>query len=177
MFKSFGILWNKQVDWRLFLENLAGGSEVSTFEFSRLDSTFPLPPFSVFLIKVSGDQRCRVLVRTSSDATVCSLLVKTCVFRVQISFQNFEKLFHCFNRMKALILLFLLPMLAESGPLAYGICQTGCNALVVSCYAAAGFTFGTITAGTGVPAAIIACNAALGTCMAGCIAAGFAPIP
>lgn len=33
----------------------------------------------------------------------------------------------------------------QSGLLAYGICQTGCNALVVSCYAAAGFTFGTVT--------------------------------
>ena len=69
----------------------------------------------------------------------------------------------------------LLPLMAESGPLAYGICQTGCNAIFVSCYAAAGFTFGTVTAGVGVPAAIIACNNALGTCMAACIAAGFAP--
>lgn len=30
-----------------------------------------------------------------------------------------------------------------AGPLAYGICQTGCNAVVVACYAGAGFTFGT----------------------------------
>ena len=68
---------------------------------------------------------------------------------------------------------FLLYFISEAyaGPLAYGICQTGCNALVVSCYAAAGFTFGTITVGLGTPAAIIACNAALGTCMAGCVAA------
>ncbi len=64
---------------------------------------------------------------------------------------------------------------ADSGPLAYGICQTGCNAIVVAYYAAAGFTFGTVTAGAGVPAVIIACNAALGTCMTACIAAGFAP--
>ncbi len=65
----------------------------------------------------------------------------------------------------------------QGGPLAYGICQTGCNALVVTCYAAAGFTFGTVTGGLGAPPAILACNAALGTCMAGCIAAGFAPTP
>lgn len=71
--------------------------------------------------------------------------------------------------------IFLIISTADAGPLAYGICQTGCNAIVVSCYAAAGFTFGTVTAGAGVPAAIIACNAALGTCMAACIAAGFAP--
>ena len=66
---------------------------------------------------------------------------------------------------------------ASAGPLAYGICQTGCNALVVSCYAAAGFTFGTVTAGTGVPAAIVGCNASLGACMAGCVAAGCTPTP
>ena len=66
---------------------------------------------------------------------------------------------------------------AETGPAAYGICQTGCNAVAVACYAAAGVTMGTVTAGAGVPAAVIACNAALGTCMAGCVAAGFAPIP
>ncbi|KAF1797016.1 hypothetical protein V8B55DRAFT_1573040 [Mucor lusitanicus] len=64
---------------------------------------------------------------------------------------------------------------ACAGPLAYGVCQTGCNALVVSCYAAAGFTFGTVTAGAGIPAALVSCNAALGVCMAGCVAAGFAP--
>lgn len=75
------------------------------------------------------------------------------------------------------VLLGVLPLLTVAGPLAYGICQTGCNAVVVACYAAAGFTFGTVTAGAGVPAAIVACNAALGVCMAGCIAAGFAPTP
>lgn len=67
--------------------------------------------------------------------------------------------------------------LTNAGPLAYGICQTGCNAVVVACYGAAGFTFGTVTGGAGIPAAIIGCNAGLGTCMAACIAAGFAPIP
>jgi hypothetical protein len=66
---------------------------------------------------------------------------------------------------------------AVGGPLAYGICQSGCNALAVACYAGAGFAFGTVTAGAGTPAAIVACNAALGTCMAACIAAGFLPTP
>ena len=65
----------------------------------------------------------------------------------------------------------------DAGPLSYGICQTGCNGLVVSCYAAAGFTFGTVTAGAGVPASIMACNASLGACMAACVAAGCAPTP
>ncbi|KAK3817804.1 MAG: hypothetical protein J3Q66DRAFT_282798 [Benniella sp.] len=67
--------------------------------------------------------------------------------------------------------------LASAGPLAYGICQTGCNAVAVACYAAAGVTFGVITAGVGTPAAILGCNSALGVCMAGCVAAGFAPTP
>ena len=65
----------------------------------------------------------------------------------------------------------------HAGPAAYGICQTGCNALVVACYGAAGFTFGTVTAGVGVPAAIVTCNTQLGVCMAACVAAGFAPTP
>ncbi|RPB29212.1 hypothetical protein L211DRAFT_845208 [Terfezia boudieri ATCC MYA-4762] len=46
---------------------------------------------------------------------------------------------------------------ASAGPLAYGICQAGCSTLVVSCYAAGGLTFGTITAGAGAPAVALAC--------------------
>ncbi|CAN0037397.1 unnamed protein product [Ectocarpus fasciculatus] len=56
-----------------------------------------------------------------------------------------------------------------------------CNVLAVSCYAAAGFTFGVATGGAAVPAVIVSCNAALGTCMAACWgvtgAAAFAPTP
>lgn len=74
-------------------------------------------------------------------------------------------------------ILLATPMLASGGPLAYGICQTGCNGVAVACYAAAGYTFGTVTMGAGVPAAIMACNAALGSCMVACIAAGCAPTP
>lgn len=70
-----------------------------------------------------------------------------------------------------------LLVMAHGGPLGYGICQTGCNAVAVACYAAAGVTFGTVTAGAGVPAAIVTCNSALGVCMAGCVAAGLLPIP
>lgn len=44
-----------------------------------------------------------------------------------------------------------------------------CNCVAAACYAAAGTVFGTITAGFGVPAAIIGCNAALGTCMSLCV--------
>ena len=66
---------------------------------------------------------------------------------------------------------------ASAGPLAYGICQAGCSALVVSCYAAGGFTFGTITAGVGAPAVVLACNSSFGICQAACAAAILAPTP
>ena len=49
-----------------------------------------------------------------------------------------------------------------------GICYSGCAAVVVACYSAAGAVFGTVTAGVGVPPAIIACNAAFGACMTKC---------
>jgi Flp pilus assembly protein protease CpaA len=81
---------------------------------------------------------------------------------------------------KILILLFALAILIrtiEGGPLSYAICQTGCNAVAVACYAGAGFTFGTVTAGAGAPAAIVACNTALGYCMAQCVVAGLIPTP
>ncbi|KAJ8072958.1 hypothetical protein AAF712_008142 [Marasmius tenuissimus] len=66
----------------------------------------------------------------------------------------------------------------NGGPIAYGICQTGCNSVAVACYAAAGFTFGTVIAAPATPAVILACNAALGTCSAACATVGlFAPTP
>ncbi|KAH9935567.1 uncharacterized protein B0H18DRAFT_976291 [Fomitopsis serialis] len=67
---------------------------------------------------------------------------------------------------------------AFAGPIAYGICQTGCNTVVVACYAAAGVTFGTVIAAPATPAVILGCNAALGTCSAACATiALFAPTP
>ncbi|KAI9359667.1 hypothetical protein DFJ73DRAFT_793749 [Zopfochytrium polystomum] len=77
-----------------------------------------------------------------------------------------------------LILAIFLTALAPpttAGPLAYGVCQTGCNALVASCYMAAGAVFGTVTAGLGTAPAILSCNAAHGTCMAACAAAVLLP--
>ncbi|KAF9114376.1 hypothetical protein BGX27_011009 [Mortierella sp. AM989] len=76
-----------------------------------------------------------------------------------------------------LIVLLTILGLSSAGPLAYGICQTGCNGLAVACYTAAGFTFGTLTAGLGIPAVIVGCNTGLGTCMVACVVAGFAPTP
>ncbi|KAL4252652.1 Zygote-specific protein [Abortiporus biennis] len=67
---------------------------------------------------------------------------------------------------------------AHAGLIAYGICQTGCNTLAVACYASAGFTFGTVVASALAPPAILACNAALGTCSAACASVALlAPTP
>ncbi|KIJ99165.1 hypothetical protein K443DRAFT_102635 [Laccaria amethystina LaAM-08-1] len=71
-------------------------------------------------------------------------------------------------RISSAILLSPFLMVANAGPIAYGLCQTGCNTVVVACYAAAGFTFGTVIAAPAAPAAILGCNAALGTCSATC---------
>lgn len=65
----------------------------------------------------------------------------------------------------------------NAGPVAYGVCQTGCSALVCACYGAAGLTFGTVVAAAGAPAAAIACNTAFGTCSAKCAAAFWLPTP
>ena len=81
---------------------------------------------------------------------------------------------------KALPLLLMMMIAAhqcEGGLLAYGICQSGCNAAWVACVAAAGGTAGVSTGGAAVPAAILACNAAQGVCMAACVAAGLSPTP
>ena len=83
---------------------------------------------------------------------------------------------------QALVLISILISLmfledTEAGLAAYGIGQTGCNSLWVVCVAAAGGTAGATTGGAAVPAAILACNVGQGTCMAACVAAGFAPIP
>ncbi|CAJ0842610.1 10517_t:CDS:2, partial [Entrophospora sp. SA101] len=47
----------------------------------------------------------------------------------------------------------------NAGLLAYGLCQTACNAAWVSCYAAAGIVAGA-TGGAALPPAAIACNVA-----------------
>ncbi|KAG1788647.1 uncharacterized protein HD556DRAFT_1244954 [Suillus plorans] len=65
------------------------------------------------------------------------------------------------------------PQVAVAGPLAYAICQTGCNGLVVACYAGAGFTFG--VALPLAPPALLACNVGLGTCMAACAVVALTP--
>ena len=66
---------------------------------------------------------------------------------------------------KSFIVLALLTSTARSGPLAYGICQTGCNTVWVACVAAAGGVAGVSTGGAAVP----------GVCMAACVAAGLSP--
>ena len=79
------------------------------------------------------------------------------------------------NAVTKFLILFTLFSTAQSGPLAYGICQTGCNTVWVACVSAGGGVAGVSTGGVGVPAAILACNAAQGVCMAACVAAGLSP--
>ncbi|KAJ7483446.1 hypothetical protein FB451DRAFT_1393550 [Mycena latifolia] len=68
--------------------------------------------------------------------------------------------------------------LAHAGPIAYALCQTGCNTVAVACYAGAGLVFGTVVAAPAAPAAALACNVALGTCSATCATVAlFAPTP
>ncbi len=43
---------------------------------------------------------------------------------------------------KTITLLLLLSTFVYAGPISYAICQTGCNALAVACYTAAGATMG-----------------------------------
>lgn len=84
------------------------------------------------------------------------------------------------NTTSVLLVLLLVSALSptQAGPIAYGICQTGCATLTAACYSAAGFVFGTVTAGLGTPPAIIACNSAFGVCSAKCaVVALLAPTP
>ncbi|CAM9621471.1 unnamed protein product [Choristocarpus tenellus] len=81
-----------------------------------------------------------------------------------------------------LLLIFLLASgTVLAGPLAaiaaYGSCQTGCNGVAVACYTAGGAVFGATTAGVALSPALLACNAALGTCMGTCaVVAGLAAV-
>eukprot|EP00171_Calliarthron_tuberculosum_P003969 IDg3969t1 len=105
------------------------------------------------------------------------------VYKVGLRIAAFDRCYATENRMTAAKIALVAALVVAAASHAdallasYGVCQTGCNILVVSCYAGAGFTFGTITAGAGVPAAIIACNSALGSCMAACAVALVMPTP
>lgn len=76
-----------------------------------------------------------------------------------------------------ILILALTVSIANALLASYGVCQTGCNAVGVACYAAAGSAFGIVTAGAGIPAVMAGCNSALGVCMTGCVAALFSPLP
>jgi len=77
----------------------------------------------------------------------------------------------------AILLISLTPMVQGGllGLAGYGLCQTGCNAVWTACVAAAGGVAGVSTGGVGVPAAILACNAAQGLCMGSCAAVALSP--
>lgn len=102
----------------------------------------------------------------STRASYCFLVFKTTPAPLYIIIMKLPFVFP--------LLTTVAPVLA--GPIAYGICQAGCSAVVVACYAAAGCTFGTVLA-AGAPAAIVGCNSAYGTCQAACAAVLLSPTP
>lgn len=63
-------------------------------------------------------------------------------------------------RILRLLIIAFLVALVRGGPLAAGLCYTGCNAVWVACVSAAGGVAGVSTGGIGVAPAILACNAA-----------------
>jgi hypothetical protein len=75
-----------------------------------------------------------------------------------------------------LLILSVLLSLAHGGPVAYAFCQTACNMGAVTCYAAAGLTFG-VSGPIGPVAGATACSAAQGVCMALCTPLLIAPTP
>ena len=79
---------------------------------------------------------------------------------------------------KCLLALFIALLLSQAmgGLISYGICQTGCNVLAVTCFAGAGATMGVATGGAAVPAAVLACSKAQGVCMAACWVAVATPL-
>jgi len=83
------------------------------------------------------------------------------------------------QKMWSLILIGLLfSSSANAGPIAAGVCYAGCAAVTVACFAAAGFTFGTVPGAViAATPALAACNAAFGICEASCVAALVIPTP
>lgn len=64
------------------------------------------------------------------------------------------------------------------GPIASTVCYAGCAAAVCVCFAAAGFTFGTVPGAViAATPALAACNGAFSACMAACMGMLVAPTP
>ncbi len=81
------------------------------------------------------------------------------------------------QKIQLALFFFMMITLILGGPIAAGICYSGCNAVWVACVAAGGGVAGVTTGGIGVGPAILACNAAQGVCMAACCAALALPTP
>uniref|UniRef100_R4FPB4 Putative secreted salivary peptide n=1 Tax=Rhodnius prolixus TaxID=13249 RepID=R4FPB4_RHOPR len=82
------------------------------------------------------------------------------------------------NLISYFIMVLLVTGPTAAGPVAAGVCYAGCAAVVVACFTAAGFTFGTVPGSqiAAVPA-LTACNSAFGFCEAACVAALVSPTP
>jgi alpha/beta superfamily hydrolase len=77
-----------------------------------------------------------------------------------------------------LVILALLSCQAvDCGPILGAVAVCDFAAKMAACYAAAGFTFGTVIASAATPAVILACIEASGPCMIHAAAATLAPTP
>jgi len=146
-----------------------------------LDHVGNAGPFSFLLLHkamklfyIKKDSNKRVSDSLKHQPTSCShYLTKTSIFiNIIMRFSTLSK------SVITIATIMMMPTSTSAGPIAYGICQTGCNSLVVACYAAAGFTFGTVVASAATPAVLLACNVGLGTCSATCATVALlAPTP
>jgi len=75
-----------------------------------------------------------------------------------------------FNEAALFVIIAIMFVQVQAGPIAYGICQAGCATLAVACYSAAGAVFGTVLA-AGASPAVASCNTAFGTCSSACATA------
>lgn len=77
---------------------------------------------------------------------------------------------------RGLTVLFIALLLVSNSDagitVAIGLCYAGCAAVTVACFAAAGFTFGTVPGAIIVATpALATCNAAFAACESACVAA------
>ncbi|KAL7293271.1 hypothetical protein TKK_0013049 [Trichogramma kaykai] len=71
----------------------------------------------------------------------------------------------------------LLCQSSDAGLIGAALCYSGCSAVGVACFAAAGFGFTVPGAVIAATPALVACNAALAKCMSVCTVAVVAPTP
>jgi hypothetical protein len=136
-----------------------------------------------FVVRRALRTRCPILARSLlSRGRSVALFVTGTFARVGLMRVRAGR-FLCLPDVRFLLLpLCVLFATVNAGPGAVALCYTACNTGCMTCYAAAGVTFGTTPVGWwaalwGAPAAVAACGAIQGSCMAACTALVVAPTP